>query len=131
MASKTTNLAISGLATCHDGCQRGLVADYPELVVADFDLRDHRSQKGLPGLGIPSIKLFSHKLGEGCEAIWGDARTRIGLDHNPIKASAREIALRLECVDPLFQLSIKVNDAIFDRAIEPVELFVSGRELGR
>ena len=58
-------------------------------------------------------------------------RTRIGLDRNPIKGSLREIALRLECVDPFFQVSVKADDAILDRAIEPVELFVDGRELGR
>ena len=68
--------------------------------------------------------------GEGGEAIRRDYCTRIGLDRNPIKRSLRKIALRFERVDPFFQLSIKIDDAILNCTIEPVELFVGGRELG-
>jgi hypothetical protein len=53
------------------------------------------------------------------------------LDRNPIKGGLREVALRLECVDPFFQLSIRIDDAILDCAIELVEFFVSGSELDR
>jgi len=53
------------------------------------------------------------------------------LDRDPIKRSLRKIALRFEHVDPFFQLSVKIDDAILNCTIEPVELFVGGRELGR
>ena len=41
-----------------------------------------------------------------------------------------EVALCLECFDPFFQLSVKIDAAILDRTIEPVELFVGGSEFG-
>jgi hypothetical protein len=114
--------------TCDDGCQSGLVADDFDLVVADFNLRDDGLQVGLPGLSIAGIELFLHELREGSEAIRRDHRTRVSLDRNPIEGSLREIALHLEGIDPFFQLSVKIDDAILDRAIETVELFVGGSE---
>ena len=110
--------------------KRSLVADDPDLVVVDFDLRDDGLQVGLPRLGVAGIELFSHELGEGGEPIRGDHRTRLGLGRDPIEGSLREIALRLECVDPFLQVSVKIDDAILDRAIEPIEFFVGDSEFG-
>jgi hypothetical protein len=119
------------LATRDDGGQRSLIADDPDLIVVDFNLRDDGLEVGLSRLGIAGIELFSHELGEGGEPIRGDHCTRVSLGGDPIKGSLCEIVLRLECVDPFFQLSVKIDDAILDRAIEPVEFFVGDSEFGK
>ena len=124
-------MPLARLVFCDDGCQSSLVADDFDLVVVDLNLRDDGLQEGLPGLGIAGIKLFSHELREGSEAIRRDHCTRIGLDRNPIEGSLRDVALHLEGVDPFFQLSVKIDDAILDRPIEPFELFVGASEFSR
>ena len=128
-AYKTANSALAGLATCDDGGQR--ITDDPDLIVVDFNLRDDGLEVGLSRLGIAGIELISHELGESGEPIRGNHCTRLSLGRDPIKGSLCEIVLRLECVDPFFQLSVKIDDAILDRAIEPVEFFVGGSEFGK
>ena len=88
-AYKTTNLSPPSLATCDDGSQSSLVANDSDLVIVDFDLRDDRSEKGLSGRGIAGIELFSHEMGEGRQAIWGDHRTRARLNGDAIKGVLR------------------------------------------
>jgi hypothetical protein len=83
------NLGLPGLATRDDGSQSGLVANDSDLVVVDLDLRDDGSEEGLSGLGIAGIELFSHELGEGCQAIRGDHRTRVGLNRDAIEGGLR------------------------------------------
>ena len=64
---------------------------------------------------------------------WEKAASRSGViiarvldpDSNPIKRGLREIALRLECRNPFLQVGVEIDDAILDRAIEPIELFIS------
>ena len=100
IAYKTANSALAGLATCDDGGQGSFIADDPDLIVVDFNLRDDGLEVGLSGLDIAGIELFSHE-GEGGEAIRGDHGTCVGLSRDPIEGSLCEIALRLECVDAL------------------------------
>jgi hypothetical protein len=44
-------LILGGLATCDDSCQCRLIADDPDLVVVDFNLRDDGLEVNLSGLG--------------------------------------------------------------------------------
>jgi hypothetical protein len=130
IAYKTTNSALAGLATCDDAGQDSLIADDSDLFVVDFNLRDDGLKVGFPRLRIAGSELISHELGEGGEPIRGDHCAGVGLSRDAIKGGLCEIALRLECFDAFFQLTIKIDDAILYRAIEPIKSFVGGSEFG-
>ncbi|MGO9389095.1 hypothetical protein [Rhodoblastus sp.] len=69
---KTTSIIRLGLLARDDGGESGFVADDPDLLVVDPDVRNYRPQIGFSPLDIGRVDFLADEGGEGFNPLGGN-----------------------------------------------------------
>jgi hypothetical protein len=101
--------------------ERGFVTEHSDLSVPYLDLGDHRPQVCLARLNIGGVELLAHELREGFQPSGRDGRPGAGLNGHSVESGLRHYPLLLQRLDPLLEVGVEFNDALFDRPVEALE----------
>lgn len=120
-AYKTTNILVRGLFPSNHSLQDVFAADNPNRLVTDLDGTDHGTDIGLTSVDITIFELVDHQSRKHVDLFRVDGYCPTALRPDPVEGGLSPFALRFEVRGPLSQDVIEIDDAVFDRAIEPFE----------